>query len=634
MLPTAPVRRPIRRTHDQRTVRRSHPEPRRRFALSLLLALALTGCGGKGCVELTTAPPKPTVPDALLLNSGAAARVTQHGFDVVAAQIVDLLGLLFGKTASGAAKIDVGSLLGPVELSVGGGLGLFEGKASVRDLVLSLDMDALTIQLVDGSSPARLRLGFDHAHLGVVSGVVAGGSKVLGIGTDAACHLLNGLDVGKSTERVATVSATVDVVLGIDAKGGLDLDIEVADPVLHAVGFRLGMDCKLPECTDKVLAEDPCLECNLCAAGELGSAAISGLTNLLGPLLGDLLEVATGLLLDAVILPGLNGQPIDVEVPIDLRATLAASNAALLALLGPGEPLRARVRPRKGAFSVQAGALLVRLDAAVLASAHPCARDPGPDAAPGFATLPLSPPPALPATIATAAGQETVDLGLLLGTPLIEQAVWAALRSGLLCVRVDSAGLYGLSGGSLILSAAALDLVVPGLRRVVSPDAAIRVVLSPSAAPAPPTRVGLESLPGGALRLRLRMADAGVLIEADARWRWLTLVEARADLDVSIELRVVGNSLSLRVEHVDLAELDIEDAALVDAAGLPALAPALVDLAVGLLLAEPIDLDIDLATLLDGLGLPLVARPLGVGALGADDWLWVAVGLDLVGGTK
>lgn len=610
----------------------SSRRPVRRL-LPLLAALLLTACGGKGCASLSTTPPTPKTPDALLIDNGAAMRLTQHGFDVIAAQVIDLLGLLFGKTSSGAAKIDVGSLLGPVQISIGGGLGLFQGKAQMRDLVLAVDLDALTISLVEGSAPARLRLGFDHARLTVLSGVVAGGTKVLGVSTDAACQLQNGLDIGKPSERLATISATVDVVLGIDAKGALDLGMDVADPVIHDVGFRLGQDCGLPECTDKVLAEDPCLECGLCQTGELGSAAVAGLVDLLGPLLSDVLETVTGLLLDAIILPGLNGKPLDLELPLDLQAAVAGADSVLAGLLGPSQPLYARVRPQQGAFSVSGGALLARFDAAAFAPADPCARAPGADDTPAFAAMTFSAPPALPPSVATSAGEEKVDLGLLLAQPMLEQMAWAALRSGLLCIHADSTALRTLSAGAIHLNAAAVDLVVPGLRRLVAPDAALRVALSPSTSPPPPERMSLQSLPGGAIRLRMALRDVGVLIETEARWRWLTLIEAHADAVVSLSLQVQGGQLAIQVEGIELQEVAITTAPLVDAAGLPGLAPALVDLAVALLFAQPIALDLDVAGLLDGFGLPLQARPLAVGVLGSDDWLWLALALDNKAGT-
>ena len=613
-------------------MRRAVPRGLRRW-LSLLLALSLSACGGKGCAEVITAPPKPLVPTSLMIPGAMVTRLTQRGFDVIAGQTIELLGLLFGKTAGGAAKIDVTSLLGPIELKVGGGLGLFEGKTSVRDLLLSLSMDSLTISLVEGSAPARIRLGFDHARLGVVSGVVAGGSKVLGLSTDAACHLLDGIDVGGGASRVATVSATVDVILGVDDQGALDLGVVVAKPVLHEIGFLLGQDCSLVECTDKVLAEDPCLECSLCAAGELGSAAIAGFADLLGPLLSGLLEASTALLLDQLLLPGINGKPLDLEVPLDVRAMMAGSSAALAAVLGPSEPLRVRVRPPVGAFSVSGGALNATLTAGAWAAAHPCTLTPGADATDAFTKLPLMPTAALPTTVHTPTGEADVDLGVLVAAPLLEEIAWAALRSGLACVHAHSPALHHISKGAIALNAGVVDLVVPGLRRLVPADAAIALGVVPSAAPPPPTRVTLtavKSATGGpdAVRATVRLIDVGVTLDVEARWRWLTLFEARADLDLTLIFALVGGKLDVKVEHVAIADLDVRDAALVEVAGLPGVASALVDVAVALLFAEPLALALDVESLLDGFALPLTARPLSVGVLGDGGWLWLAIGIE------
>lgn len=608
----------------------------RRWLLLWALPLFTVACGGKGCAGCSVQTPKPTVPQALMLPAAAQIRVNQHGFDVIAAEIVALLKIMFGSNANGAAEIDVSKLLGKTKLTLGGGLGLFKGKASVRDLVLTLDLASLQVQLVNGSSPARIRILIDHADLSVIKGVVAGGVTFLGMSSDAACHLLDGVAVGTAKERLATVSATVDLVLGVDALGQLDLDVQVKDPVIHDVGFGLAKDCGLKECTDKLLLEDPCLECGICAAGSITSAALQGLKDFLGPVLGDVLEIIGNLLLDSVLASNINGKPLDVELAIDLRDLVLKSSPALGSLLGVAEPLRARVRPSPAAFEVSEGALHSRFDLGMLAAAAGCVAEAGADDSAVFKNLVQGPPPALPAKMSSwvdgrQLADTPVDLGALVSGAAIEEGLWAIMRSGLFCIGVDSESVHRLSGGRLILSAAAVDLMLPGLRQVASPAAPLRIVVAPSADPDDAPRVELGALPQGRVGLGLRLRAFQVRIEVAVRGRWLTVVELDADADVTLaSMLAADGELSLSLQQVQVAKVEVAHSPLFPHSGIEEIVPAAVQVAVGLLLAQPLAFELPLQELLSqALALPLAVEPAGVRVGGVNsDWLIVGARIE------
>ncbi len=618
----------------QQARRRTAPHLVRHMAVWSVV-MSTMACGGQGCSGCSATPPKPQVPDALMLPSTAQARVTQHGFDVIADEIVALMKLIFGSSPSGAAQIDVSKILGKSQMSLGGGLGLFKGTASVRDLVLTLDLAALKVELVEGSKPARIRVHIDHADVGVVQGVVAGGVSFLGISSDAACHLLDGVAVGTPKERLATVSATIDLVLGVDAKGRLDLKAQVSDPIIHDVGFALAKDCKLAECTDKLLAENPCIECGICAAGSITSDALNSLKNFLGPVLGDVLELVSNVMVKQLLAAGINGKPLDVEVPVDLRALLAGPSPQLAALLGVAAPLRIRARPAPGAFFVQDGGLHSRFDAGVFAKAAGCVATVGADDSAAFAKLAQGPAPALPKVMTAWLGdgkaQDTaLDVGLLLAGSVLEEGLWSILRSGLLCIAVDSAQLHALSGGRLLLTAAAVDLILPGLRQVTMSAAPVRIVVAPTADPTHAPSLKLAQKPSGQVAITMSLRAFEVRVEVAMSGRWLTVIELSADAQatLSVHLDATGK-LSLAVQEVVVTKVLVQQSKLFPESGIEQIVPAAAEVAVELLLSQPISFDLALNDMLSqALALPIVLEPIGIEVGGLQqDWLILGVGL-------
>ncbi len=599
------------------------------------LSLWLSGCGAQGCTAPIGAPLPTQVPDELMLPAATQVRVSQHGFDVVADHIVQWMSLLFGSDADGDVVIDTTALLGSAPFKFAGGLSVFQGSAEARELILSLDLASLKVKLVEGSSPARVRLAIDHADIGVVEGVVAGSVTFLGLTSNAACHLLDGLDVGGPDQRLATLSAFIDLVLDVDGDGALAIGVEIIDPVLHEVGFRLGKDCKLPECSDQVFAEDPCGECVVCDAGELGSDAVVGLKGLLGPLMKDILTLVGNLLVDQV-LAGLNGQPLDIEVPLDLRDLLAQASPVLAGLLGDGGPLIVRARPAPDAFRVHAGGLELRMDSAAFATARPCATRPGPDAPAIFATLVQGVVPALPDQMQTSTADGTtlaqpVDVGLLLSRAVLEEALWAAARSGALCLEVDAEALWELSGGRLLLSAAVVDLLLPGLRQLATPAAPVRIALVPDADPAGVPRIGISPGDSDGVRLDLALYGNRLRLEVATQGRWLTVLEARVDLEIGLHARIdAAGALQIDILEAAVPAVDVLRAPLFEANAIEKIVPAITSLAVSILLAQPIHFALDPAALLAGIGdLPLTARPIGLAVAGDEaDWLVLGVALD------
>ena len=89
-----------------------------------MLPLLMLACGGKGCTACSTSNPlpPPQTPLALLSPDSVQVRMTQHGADVLAAEVKGLLKWLLGANAQGVAVLDVameGNALRMVKIEIG-----------------------------------------------------------------------------------------------------------------------------------------------------------------------------------------------------------------------------------------------------------------------------------------------------------------------------------------------------------------------------------------------------------------------------------------------------------------------------------------------------------------------------------
>ena len=71
--------------------------------LAALLPCLMVACGGQSCSGCDGPLTQPTAPDQLMLPVASQVRITQHGFDVIAAKMVALLKAVLGAGAGGQA---------------------------------------------------------------------------------------------------------------------------------------------------------------------------------------------------------------------------------------------------------------------------------------------------------------------------------------------------------------------------------------------------------------------------------------------------------------------------------------------------------------------------------------------------
>jgi len=585
---------------------------------SLVVAALLTatlGCDfgvggtGGGCARISQDdydfPVKRVIPSSI------AARVTQSGLDFLTARVRTLILAFFDADEDGRAIVPLSSLgLGRISTT----LGPFD--ASVRDLVLTIDLSALSVRLVPGSSPARLEVTITDAEVGLVDGTVAGAIDGAFFSGNAACALANG-----PSGRVARLSMTLVLELATDLMSNLEVRVLPSTFDIQDIAITLVTDCDRAECLDGLAPgqTSECLECEtLCPVVDLGAELASLLQATFDDLIDALLDLLADELANLVLDDLLNGRPLAIEGELPLGEVLGP----MLGWMRTARPLGVLARPAGEAFRVSgAGATLgldVVLDAGVdAAPPHPCVGDVGTDR-----IWSAGPRPSFDGLAVDASGLGVpYDVGVGVSAAVINEALWALWKAGALCIDAATEDLVTLTSGRLLVTAGTLDLLLPGLASIAGADAPVRLTVRPNlserAQPGDIVRLGGDPL------LVVRLDDATIGVEALVGDAWLRMVSFRAGLALKVALRPTDDlKIAVTVQDVALTGLSLPDNEIFASARLDVVAPFVVELALGFLKDRPLTLDLGLSGLGAALGLPLVPVVVAMGPAGAEgDWL-------------
>ncbi|MCC6624097.1 MAG: hypothetical protein IT385_22770 [Deltaproteobacteria bacterium] len=595
---------------------------RRGVAVVAVLVTAVLGCdfgvggAGGGCARVSQDdydfPVKRVIPGSI------AARVTQSGLDFLTARIKTLILSFFDADAEGRAVIPLSTLgLGTISTS----LGPFD--ASVRDLVLTVDLSALSVRLVPGSSPARLEVAITDAEVGLVDGTVAGSFDGFLFTGDAACGLANGPD-----GRVARLSMTLVFELATDLMSNLQVRVLPSQFDIQDIAITMVTDCDRSECLDGLSpgSTGECLECEtLCPVVDLGAELASLVQEYFDGLVDTLMDLIADELMNLVLDDLLNGRPLAIEGELPLAEVMGP----MLGWMRTARPLGVLGRPAGEAFRVTgAGATLgldIALDAGLdAAPPHPCVGDVGTDR-----IWSAGPRPSFDGLAVDANGIGVpYDVGLGVSAAVINEAIWALWKAGALCIDASTEDLVTLTSGRLLVTAGTLDLLLPGLASITGPDAPIRLTVRPrlseAAQPGDVVRLGGDPL------LVVELADATIGVEALVGDAWMRMVSFRAGLALKIGLRPTDDlKIAVTVADVALTDLSLPDNEIFASARLDVIAPFVVELALGFLKERPLTLDLGLSGLGSALGLPLVPVVVAMGPAGAaGDWLAIYVRLE------
>jgi hypothetical protein len=588
------------------------PRTRRsRRALLLLAAVAIwASCdvdaldGSGGCVRIHQGDYD--FPASAVVKRGLSAQVTQAGTDLLTSRVRDLVLAFFEVDAQGRAIVALDDFgVGTLGLSLG------PLSAELRDLLIAVDLEGLQVQLVAGSSPARMRIHLDRAEVSLVSGALAGALDVLFIKPDLACGLGDG-----PAGRIARLGFDVDLVLATSAAGELQIQTQNLVVRVEDIGLTVITDCQLPEC------QDGCGECQLaCGAGDLAAKLAPSIQQLFAGLVDTLVSWVADTLAPILVDALLNGKPLAVEGSLDVSAL----GATVLPWLAGASPIGVLGQPAGNAFTVTGSgtetALAIDLDAGV--DAQTVAACIGPPAAlPTFVAEAVPPWP----TSAKAADGSSLPyhLGIAISAAVVAEAVHASFRAGVLCIDLQTADLAALTGGAVVLSADALGILLPGITTIVEADAPVRVRVRPHLGSGSPVR--FASQPGDP-DLTVTLDDAEIAVEALVGNHFLRLVAFAADLDLRLGFDALPNAqLSIRVDGVDVSDLRVPQSEIFASARLDLVAPFVVDLVLGVLADRALSFDLDLGALL-GSVLDLPVTPVIEEITGTGDWLRVLIAL-------
>jgi hypothetical protein len=577
--------------------RRPRTRPLWPLLVTLLFACDISGSGGSsGCLRVHQGDY--TFPVKRVVEGAVSTRVTAAGVSLVTEHIHTLIGALFEVDDQGRAIIPLATLgLETITTT----LGLFSGE--LQDAVLTLDLASLTVTLVEGSSPPRIKVSVVDADVGILSGSLAGSVNLLLTEPDLACALGNG-----PQGRVARLSFDIEITLSNDQDGSLDVAVGVASVDIQDVAIDITVDCTLDEC------QDGCSECMIvCTTAALGAqlttvaqAVLDGLVDDIATWLAD--QLATPLL-DQLV----NDKPLAIEGTLNV-ATMAR---LLLPALHSVLPLGVVTRPTGEAFSVTGtgddAALEIDLDAGVDAAvSHPCVGEP--QAEPVFEA---TPPPPWPETLPDGG---TYHAGVALSEALVDQTMYAAWRAGALCIDATTADVATLTAGQLVVRAATLELMLPGISAFAGDEASIQLSIRPAAGSPPTVRFVDGDAP---IRLSLERVEVSVaLFAGDGFQRVLAIT---SDFEVSIALDPLsGGRIGLRVSDIVVAEAETTFAGPFEAARIDLVVPFVVDLLTGTLADTTFELDVDPTGTIAALtGIPLVPSLRAISA--TDNWLQLLV---------
>ena len=603
------------------------PTPRgvgtaRRLALAALAGLIGLGAGcdfgvgetsGSGCARISQGDYD--LPTKRIIKASVAARLTQRGMDFVTERIRELVLAFFDADADGRAVIPLASLgLGAFSTSLG------PLDAEVRDLVLVVDLAALDVTFVPGSHPPRLRIAVDDAVVGLQQGTLAGTIDAFLFTGNVACGLANG-----ANGRVAKLDLDLEIELATTPVGGLDVRVLPSTVRLQDVALSIRTDCALPECLDGLSPPSTaeCFECEtICPVVDIGSALVSVVQALFSDLVDGLLDLLADEVANVFLDGFLNGRPLAVEGTLDLAGLFGA----VLPWLQTARDLGILARPAGDAFAISGSGDALGLDLVLdagldAAPTHPCVGALGPD--------PTYEPGLRPYFdgVARGPGGQGIPYDLALGVSgaVVNETLWALFKSGALCIDVTTADLANATGGDLVVTARALDLLLPGVTSLAGADAPVRIRVRPDLDLAPePVRFGDGvGTPLIGVSLRDTRVDVDVLV-GDQFFR---VIGFRADLTVGLAIDVLpGAKLGLRVDDVALDRFDLPDDELFAGARLELIAPFVVDLALGFLADRPITIEVGTSGLLDGFGIPIAPEVVALGPAGVGaDWLGIYV---------
>ncbi|NUN13981.1 MAG: hypothetical protein HUU55_10150 [Myxococcales bacterium] len=584
------------------------------------------------------------LPASFNLSETAVVRVTQSGVDTLTTELKSLINILFTVDENGRVHIPLGDYIQTIPFAEfdAGSLGSLKTTLDVSSLVLTLDWSGLQLELVDDDvAGASVLLSMTGAKLGVLSGEITGTAdySVLGAsGTQAvACGIANGL--GDPADAIAEVSFVALAQLATDITGRIILQTDVLSLSIDDMDLGVVTPCEAPVCATSnditdALFDTPCDKCALVcdALDTLSEATLPGLLALLqDDAINPLLVSAINTLVNGLAQQLLGGMKLLLGGEVEVQSLLDTFLPTLSPLFPGLKNLGFSLGPAPNTFVVQDGGLDVVLQGGVAPTEpHVCTSFATDE--PDFAAMPQGGAPVLDAVVTTTSGGITeYDIAAAVPQRFVNELVWGVFRTGAMCIRVDSIQIEELFG--LTLSSGVMDLLLPGLRRLVGDNAPLVIVLEPGfkASDLPLVRFGTSP------HIRVTLPNMGVSLYVESAYRTVRLFSVNTDLDVFANVVLTGpNVLELSLAGLEVGNPTVTYNELVAHANLQAIVPFVVEIGISVLLGGLDSLPVDLSPLLSGTAdttdFPLVPnieeiRTIGQSSVSPD---WLALYINLV----
>lgn len=572
-------------------------------AVSLLLSMSCGGgggCGGGGCGgcgdgTYTFPTDDPNRPDAIIQNETVRVRVTQDFLDFVRPQLPEVIRLAFDQQSG--INVDANGVV-HIPLPNTDLFDIGVAEAQLRDGEALIWLDDLENRLdIRFEEPNGVRLSMTNLRLGVMLDL-----RENVAGTTSSCPIEGDLGPGPLRHAAEiSVDALIDPGVGPSPDYDLDIRVNVGNVELNDLDVDVGDYCAESQCQDCVLDDpfgsgclDPggrCAECHVfCGAVTDGLLSlVTSLIDLIRPLLNDLIQpIVEDLVADA--LNDLNGSSAKVETQI------AVADLAGIDALRAANPIGVFVAPEAGRFPVlDRGTGLgmeIDIDGGAEAPIADCIGD-----LDDFIST-RGPVPELRGTDNMG---RPYHVAATLASSYLNQILYAAHRSGSLCLKLGSADIRELTGGQFTLNASLLSILASDLSKLADDTAPVILELKPR-------QPGWVELGSGEVigqddmgndvfdwLIKLRLEQLGVAFHVLMHDRYVRIFEVTTDVIVGLNVNVLpDNSLEIAVGELRIDNFVEEFNELFPNADFAEVLPTLLDIALGAFLNQALVFDVDL----------------------------------------
>ncbi len=411
--------------------------------------------------------PLPSVLEGDKISSAIQTRLTPNGVDYILESILPTFIGSLPTNPDGTITLDISALQGESEIYFPIEFGPFSGF-SMRDLILSIDISKLEIDLVSTNGQPTFIISAQDMPVRIDNSIIGGEMNFLGLEGDAACVLKT-----PPSSFSAILSFEAHITLSPDSLGITQPQIDVVSLDMDVINILIFEDCELAECQDQISVEDPCSECSICNSLGVDPAVIDAFENLLGGVIGELLQTVTLALFNSYLddFEVLFGDGMTAR--IDTPRMMENAVAPLLETFQRMGPLVLAAEAGSSGFTSDGGDLKLDLDILLKAEQSGC----------GVEMPPFVPTGAEPSFWIDQ--NPDYQLAIRVRPDLLESIAYEFFRAGGACLSIRQGELTHFMEKPVRIRQGIMQLLFPRLRYIGDSEVPLRFQFSPSASEPP-----------------------------------------------------------------------------------------------------------------------------------------------------